>query len=88
MKHNHKMLLGVALSGITFTFAPIADASETGAPEPVNYARPFEPPTRSAFIPLRPSTIDPAGWPRDCYLAARDGFTGHMHVIEKQFPLP
>ena len=81
MKHNYRMFLGVVLGGISLAFAPVSHAGETAAPKPANYARPFEPPTRPAFIPLPPGTIKPAGW-------LRDGFTGHMHMIEKQFPLP
>ena len=44
--------------------------------KPVNYGRPFEPPTRPAFIPLPPGTIEPAGWLRDWALTAKDGYTG------------
>lgn len=53
----------------------------------VNYARPFEPPTRPALIPLPAGAVEPQGWLRDWCLAARDGYTGHMdeyHVAFKQ----
>ncbi|MEN6498114.1 MAG: beta-L-arabinofuranosidase domain-containing protein [Thermoguttaceae bacterium] len=50
-----------------------------------NYARPFEPPTRPAFIPLPPGAVEPAGWLRDWCLAARDGFTGHMDEVDDEF---
>jgi hypothetical protein len=33
------------------------------APVRANYARPFEPPTRPAFLPLPPGAIEPAGFP-------------------------
>ena len=52
---------------------------------PVNYARPFEPPTRPAFLPLPPGAVEPAGWLRDWCLAARDGFTGHMDEYDDEF---
>jgi len=44
----------------------------------VNYARPFEPPTRPALIALPAGEVAPRGWLRDWCEAARDGFTGHM----------
>lgn len=50
-----------------------------------NYARPFEPPTRPAFIPLAPGAVEPAGWLRDWCLAARDGFTGRMDEYDIEF---
>jgi hypothetical protein len=54
-------------------------------PAQVNYARPFEPPTRRAFLPLPPGAVEPAGWLRDWCLAARDGFTGHMDEYDDEF---
>ena len=51
----------------------------------VNYGRPFEPPTRPAFIPLPPGAIEPAGWLRDWALTARDGYTGHMDEVDPAF---
>lgn len=50
-----------------------------------NYARPFEPPTRRALIPLPPGAVEPEGWLRDWCLAARDGFTGHMDEVDVEF---
>ncbi len=47
--------------------------------------RPFEPPTRPAFLPLPPGAVEPAGWLRDWCLAARDGFTGHMDEYDAEF---
>ena len=85
MKHDCSALLGLALGGVTLAFAPMADAGETGAPASVNYARPFEPPTRPAFIPLPPGAVEPAGWLRDWCLAARDGFTGHLDEYDDEF---
>lgn len=60
-------------------------AGAAGAPPQANYARPFEPPTRPAFLPLPPGTIEPAGWLRDWALAARDGYTGHMDEYDVEF---
>jgi hypothetical protein len=51
----------------------------------VNYARPFEPLTRPAFLPLPPGAVEPTGWLRDWCLAARDGFTGHMDEYDDEF---
>ncbi len=51
----------------------------------INYARPFEPPTRPAFLALPPGAIQPAGWLRDWCLAARDGYTGHMDDVDPEF---
>jgi len=53
--------------------------------EHVNYARPFEPPTRPAFMPLPPGAVEPAGWLRDWCLAAKDGYTGHMDEYDDEF---
>jgi hypothetical protein len=85
MKCDYRTLLGLALGGVALALAPIADAGETGAPEPVNYARPFEPPTRPALLPLPPGAVEPAGWLRDWCLAARDGYTGHMDEYDDEF---
>jgi len=59
------LLLGLALGGVALVLAPTVDAGETGASETVNYARPFEPPTRPAFLALPPGAIEPDGWLRD-----------------------
>jgi len=85
MKYDCRVLLGLALSGATLVMAAIADAGEPGAPQPVNYARPFEPPTRPALLPLPPGAVEPAGWLRDWCLAARDGYTGHMDEYDDEF---
>jgi hypothetical protein len=85
MKHDYRVLLGLVLGGVAFGFAPLAAAGETGTPKPVNYARPFEPPTRPAYIPLPPGAVEPAGWLRDWCLAARDGYTGHMDEYDAEF---
>ncbi len=85
MKYDYRALFGLVLGGVALVFVPIADAGESGAPKPVNYARPFEPPTRPAFLPLPPGAVEPAGWLRDWCLAARDGYTGHMDEYDDEF---
>lgn len=40
----------------------IAAAVEPARGPQANYARPFEPATRPAFIPLPPGALEPAGW--------------------------
>ncbi len=64
--------------------------SVAGAIEPansiaVNYARPFEPPTRPAFITLPPGAVQPKGWLRDWCLIAKNGYTGHMDDVDPAF---
>ena len=60
-------------------------AAEAGGADAVNYGRPFEPPTRPAFIALPPGAVEPGGWLRDWCLAARDGYTGHMDEVHQEF---
>ena len=50
-----------------------------------NYERPFEPPTRPAFIPLPSGAVEPEGWLRDWCMAAKDGYTGHMDDVDSAF---
>ena len=82
MKFNSRVLLGLVLGGVALALGPIAEA---GDEEAVNYARPFEPPTRPALLPLPPGAVEPAGWLRDWCLAARDGYTGHMDEYDDEF---
>ncbi len=58
---------------------------QSSKPQAVNYGRPFEPPTRPAFIALPPGAVEPAGWLRDWCLTARDGYTGHMDEVHEEF---
>ena len=88
MKLNDAVLkLGlVAVSAVSALCTRSAEAATAPvAPVPVNYSRPFEPPTRPAFLPLPPGAVEPAGWLRDWCLAARDGFTGHMDEYDDEF---
>ena len=50
-----------------------------------NYARPFDPPTPAALIPLPPGAIAPAGWLADWSRAASAGYTGHMDEVDIEF---
>jgi uncharacterized protein len=64
------------LTAILPQAAPVGDAvAGTGT---VNYARPFEPAVRPAFLPLPPGAVEPAGWLRDWAQSAREGITGHL----------
>ncbi len=86
MKSTFPQLALVAVSTVTALNASSAGSPATPAPAVhVNYARPFEPPTRPAFLPLPPGAVEPAGWLRDWCLAARDGFTGHMDEYDDEF---
>ena len=79
------ILSAVVVTGLAFAFADTAGASDPGSPGQANYARPFEPSTRPAFLPLPPGAVEPAGWLRDWCLAARDGYTGHMDEYDDEF---
>lgn len=70
---------------VAMAMAAVANAGEPKASRATNYARPFEPPTRPAFIALPPGAVQPAGWLRDWCLAARDGYTGHMDEVHPEF---
>ena len=63
MKHEYQIILGVVLASVALRFDPAAHAAVPRAPEAINYARPFDPPTRPAFLPLPPGAVEPA--PRD-----------------------
>ncbi len=85
------MRMSPQLALIAVTAVAASNASSAGSPATpapavhVNYARPFEPATRAAFLPLPPGAVEPAGWLRDWCLAARDGFTGHMDEYDDEF---
>src|ERR1035437_7458164 len=85
MKRKCATRLGLTLGCLALALIQAASAAEAGAPGAVNYARPFEPPTRPAFIVLPPGAVEPQGWLRDWCLAARDGFTGHMDEYDNEF---
>ena len=76
------MVLGIAAA---LNAWPAGRSVAPATPVHVNYARPFEPPTRPAFLPLPPGAVEPAGWLRDWCLAARDGFTGHLDEYDAEF---
>ena len=86
MKNTFLRLALAALSTVSGVHMCSADSpAPPAAPARANYARPFEPPTRPAFLPLPPGAVEPAGWLRDWCLAARDGFTGHMDEYDDEF---
>ncbi|MCZ7539204.1 MAG: hypothetical protein M5U29_04660 [Anaerolineae bacterium] len=84
-RFDDRVFLALALAAVALTLVPMADADETATPQPANYVRPFEPPTRPAFLPLPPGAVEPAGWLRDWCLAAKDGYTGHMDEVDDEF---
>ena len=53
--------------------------------EAAQYARPYEPPTHPALLPLPPGAVEPKGWLRDWCLAAKNGYTGHMDDFDVAF---
>ena len=71
-----------AVSMVAWGYAAEPQASK---PDRVNYARPFEPPTRPALIALPPGAVEPEGWLRDWCLAAKNGYTGHMDEYHEEF---
>ena len=86
MKNAFLRMSLVAVSTVSALNSCSAGSPATpAAPVRVNYARPFEPPTRPAFLPLPPGAVEPAGWLRDWCLAARDGLTGHMDEYDAEF---
>ncbi len=86
MKRALVKLAVIAVSGASALSVSAADATTAPvAPARANYARPFEPPTRPAFLALPPGAVEPAGWLRDWCLAARDGFTGPMDEYDVEF---
>lgn len=85
MKLSLKIVIGVILGGLAVASARPAEAAESRTPARANYARPFDPPTRPAFLPLPPGAVEPGGWLRDWCLAARDGYTGHMDEYDDEF---
>ncbi len=80
-----ELALVLAAAASSWNTASAASPATPAASNRVNYARPFEPPTRPAFLPLPPGAVEPAGWLRDWCLAARDGFTGHMDEYDDEF---
>jgi hypothetical protein len=86
MKNAFLQWVPLAVSAV-FALSPCSAGSSATprAPARVNYARPFEPPARPAFLPLPPGAIEPSGWLRDWCVAARDGFTGHMDEYDDEF---
>ncbi len=53
--------------------------------KPAGVARMGQLPGKTAFVPLSPGAIEPAGWLRDWALAARNGITGHLDEYDRTF---
>ncbi|NLP10073.1 hypothetical protein GX408_06720, partial [bacterium] len=80
------MLAEIALLfGMACAFKDSACMPDSGNSGQVNYARPFEPRTRPAFLVLPPGAVEPTGWLRDWCVAARDGYTAHMDQYDDEF---
>jgi hypothetical protein len=73
------------LEGLDFFTTEASSVPAHSRQGQVNYGRPFETPTRPAFIPLPPGAVEPQGWLRDWCLTARDGYTGHMDDFDVAF---
>jgi len=87
MKPISRVFLRLSAFAAALLFTTLLSAAEqqTSQPPRVNYARPFEPPTRPAFIALPPGAVEPEGWLRDWCLKAKDGYTGHMDEFHDEF---
>lgn len=81
--NKHSLSLRMMLAFATATGLVIAAGLKPAIA--ANYARPFEPPTRPAFLALPPGAVEPAGWLRDWCLAAKEGYTGHMDDVDVEF---
>jgi uncharacterized protein len=79
MKTRHPILRSALI------LLAVARAAQPQNTPTVNYGRPFEPPTRPAFIPLPAGAVEPEGWLRDWCLTAKDGYTGHMDDYDAEF---
>lgn len=80
-----RLTLAVVVAVSVLSVYSANPAESPAVPSRSNYARPFDPPRRSALLPLPPGAIEPEGWLRDWCLAARDGFTGHMDEYDDEF---
>ena len=87
MKPAYRVFLRLSAFAAAALFTVLLSAAEQQTPQPerVNYGRPFEPPTRPAFIALPAGAVEPEGWLRDWCLKARDGYTGHMDEFHEDF---
>lgn len=85
MRNRSATWLRVAAGCLAVVSAWDVALAEPGSAGRANYARPYEPPTRPAFLALPPGAVEPAGWLRDWCLAARDGYTGHMDDYADDF---
>ncbi len=81
MRVRPSLTLGTLIVLLSQT-APVFPASSHASPaeglRAANYERAAEPAVKTAFLPLPPGTVQPAGWLRDWAQAAREGITGHL----------
>lgn len=74
-----------ALSSFSLAAVLLAGEPSDSPAQRGNYVRPFELPTRAAFIALPPGAVEPQGWLRDWCMKAKDGYTGHMDDVDPEF---
>ena len=72
------LLIWACLSLAVVSVQAQASATNGNKVEAANYARPYEPLVKPAFLPLPPGAVEPSGWLRDWAAAARHGITGHL----------
>jgi hypothetical protein len=72
------LLIWACLSLAVVSVQAQASTTNGNKVEAANYARPYEPLVKPAFLPLPPGAVQPAGWLRDWAEAARHGITGHL----------
>jgi hypothetical protein len=76
-------ILALLQTASLFPAAPNVSAVENG--RAADYERAAEPAVKTAFLPLPPGAVEPAGWLRDWAQAAREGITGHLDEWHRTF---
>ena len=82
---NKRNLVFPWISALLATATGVATADGPEITVAVNYAKPFDPATRPALIPLPPGAVEPEGWLLDSCLAAKAGYTGYMDEVDPAF---
>ena len=77
------LLLALLQTAPLFPATPNVSAVENV--RAADYERAAEPAVKTAFLPLPPGAVEPAGWLRDWAQAARDGITGHLDEWHRTF---
>jgi hypothetical protein len=74
--------LAFLISGVSAVYS---DTDQPITKTKNNYARPFEPPTKPAFVALPPGAVEPQGWLRDWCMTVKDGYTSRMDDVDIAF---